>query len=535
MIPQAPFIRVTCLICLAAATSPEARALVNGELVSPQEQERLGLVEIGSCSGALLTNRFVVTASHCVYDRDAKKNKFEKPSDVVVRAVWGREGYGQERSALRIEPFKSPDIAVIKLDVPFQVNGGLRGFRQQVWAGEPFTRMNPRQHTLEIYGLGLYEFARDAATPSHMDGKYRVGKAGVGDIDPLYFDVVTNDQRIGGMDSGGPSFVRLPSGPVLLGVHANCSSFSTVPGKIFDQSWQWVMSSGQCTDAPIWTVWPKIQQLMAEQEIDPNFYYRLRTQFLGLNKSLDVINGGPNDNMTRFESYHDRAGQFWRFTPVGEGWYRLSTWFRGPEMCLDVYNGGPNDNQPHLTTCDAKLSGQYWFVHSTPDMPPLTTDGFFAKLFTEFRGPGMCLDVYNGGTNDQQPYLDECLRRSGQQWFVSKTDKRAEPVGLKPVRGAWSAFATDGRGHWGLAAHRGKLNLARTSALKACGGSEKGCNVFWTTSHRCVAYAESRAGGYWYGAGGGNSETDAERNAIHFCQSGAAPPNSCKARGAQCR
>jgi hypothetical protein len=98
--------------------------------------------------------------------------------------------------------------------------------------------------------------------------------------------------------------------------------------------------------------------------IDQNFYYKLSTQFRGIEWKLDVFNGGPKNNMTRLEPDQNVSGQFWRFIKNADGTFRLSTQFRGPNMCLDIFNGGPNNNQPHLTRC-ANLSGQLWTLTKT--------------------------------------------------------------------------------------------------------------------------------------------------------------------------
>ena len=117
--------------------------------------------------------------------------------------------------------------------------------------------------------------------------------------------------------------------------------------------------------------------------------------------------------MTRLERQQDVSGQFWRFVSNGDGTFRLMTLFRGPGICLDIFNGGANDNQPHLTAC-SNLSGQFWNIRP---------DGNFIRLTTNFRGPGMCLDVFNGGPNDHQPHLAPCSNVSGQFWLLTRTNR----------------------------------------------------------------------------------------------------------------
>ena len=56
----------------------------------------------------------------------------------------------------------------------------------------------------------------------------------------------------------------------------------------------------------------------------------------------------------------------------------------------------------------------------------LKEDGGAIRLTTKFRGPGMCLDIFNGGANDNQPHLVPCSDFTGQLWTLTKTDKRVE-------------------------------------------------------------------------------------------------------------
>jgi ricin-type beta-trefoil lectin protein len=148
---------------------------------------------------------------------------------------------------------------------------------------------------------------------------------------------------------------------------------------------------------------------------DPLFFHRMSTQFRGTDMSLDVFNGGPKNNMTHLASFQDVSGQFWKFSPTGDGRFRITSMFRGPGMCLDIFNGGPDNDEPHLVPC-ANVSGQFWSIR---------TEGAFARLTTQFRGPGMCLDIFNGGPKNNQPHLAPCANVSGQLWLLSKTEKRA--------------------------------------------------------------------------------------------------------------
>ena len=92
--------------------------------------------------------------------------------------------------------------------------------------------------------------------------------------------------------------------------------------------------------------------------------------------------------------------------------------FRGVNMCLDIFNGGPNNNQPHLVKC-GNYSGQLWNIL-------VTEDGDAVRLRTLFRGPNMCLDIFNGGPNNNQPYLDQCGNLTGQRWILTRTDEQVK-------------------------------------------------------------------------------------------------------------
>lgn len=146
--------------------------------------------------------------------------------------------------------------------------------------------------------------------------------------------------------------------------------------------------------------------------ISANAHYFLSTDFRGVNMRLDVHNGGQHNNMTHLAPAGDFSGQFWKFTPAGDGFHKITSMFRGDTMCLDTFNGGDYNNMPHLTQC-ANYSGQLWKLEPS--------GGGKYRLKTNFRGDGMCLDIFNGGQHNNMPHLAQCADYSGQLWSLSSS------------------------------------------------------------------------------------------------------------------
>ena len=66
------------------------------------------------------------------------------------------------------------------------------------------------------------------------------------------------------------------------------------------------------------------------QSIDPNFYYKLSTQFRGPGMKLDVFNGGARNNLTHLEPDQDVSGQFWRFRENADGTFLCQRFSEAP-------------------------------------------------------------------------------------------------------------------------------------------------------------------------------------------------------------
>jgi uncharacterized protein DUF4189 len=74
----------------------------------------------------------------------------------------------------------------------------------------------------------------------------------------------------------------------------------------------------------------------------------------------------------------------------------------------------------------------------------------------------------------------------------------------------WVAVAADSKGRWGYAFGERTSARARAEALRGCGAP--GCDIQDTARARCLAYVESRAGGYWSQC---RPRSDAERGSLH--------------------
>ena len=85
--------------------------------------------------------------------------------------------------------------------------------------------------------------------------------------------------------------------------------------------------------AVIWVATVMFASGATADPIDARVYYKLSTDFRGIDMPLHVYNGGAKNNMTHLAPSADVSGQLWRLIAINDA-YQLTTQFRGDGMCL---------------------------------------------------------------------------------------------------------------------------------------------------------------------------------------------------------
>ena len=115
----------------------------------------------------------------------------------------------------------------------------------------------------------------------------------------------------------------------------------------------------------------------ATDPIDTNQWYRLTNMFLGTGFALETYSGATNDLFMGDSGNY--SGQYWKFTPAGDGYYFLTSMAYGDGRFLDTYG----DTHEPFMAYDGGYSGQYWQL-----IP--AGDGYF-RLSNMFLGNGRSL------------------------------------------------------------------------------------------------------------------------------------------------
>jgi hypothetical protein len=271
---------IFAVVAIAQPTGQVQQGLIAATVVSAVDQEKYTLVTLSTgCSGSLLRNNWVITAAHCVDDDDPNTEGAFIPvaeNSVTVTAAWAAT---QVRQSIRIIRFRPNDVAIIRVDMPFNVKGSTRNFIRDIFRGDQFPYFGQLVPVpIRAFGRGINRFAQGSgagAIPSQQDGQFRVGFfKTTRETESAYWYPSASGQNIAGGDSGGPSFATVRgTDEVLMGVHSRCK-VRCVPGRICGEwtgpgpapatysSWMWAADTPECADAPIAPDWDEINRYL---------------------------------------------------------------------------------------------------------------------------------------------------------------------------------------------------------------------------------------------------------------------------------
>ena len=93
-----------------------------------------------------------------------------------------------------------------------------------------------------------------------------------------------------------------------------------------------------------------------------NGFYRLTTQWLGDDSSLDILNDNQLNDQIILAPTGNYSGQYWKISPTDEdGFYRLTTQWQGNIKSLSVVDD-TRDNIKVLLTTSGNYTAQYWKI-----------------------------------------------------------------------------------------------------------------------------------------------------------------------------
>jgi hypothetical protein len=146
--------------------------------------------------------------------------------------------------------------------------------------------------------------------------------------------------------------------------------------------------------------------LVIQAPLNEAQWYRLRNEFIGDTRSLDVTNDGTNTPILAETA--NVTGQAWRLTLLSNGSYRLTNQFLGVGQALALADDGVNTTL--VMRPSAGTSSQSWIL--TP-----LGDGLY-RLTNELTGSVRSLDA-TGNVINPQIAMRDTDNSSGQFWKLS--------------------------------------------------------------------------------------------------------------------